>query len=510
MIPLALTFALALPPADPFIRDNLVAWCVVPFDGKKRSPEVRAAMLAKLGFKSFAYDWWAEHLPTFGREVAALKANGVALTAVWFPGGFTPDNRRLLEQVPGPVQLWVMLPDPPGDQVAKVKACADWLRPIADEAAKGKHTLGLYNHGGWPGDPENMLAVLKAAARPTVGIVYNLHHAHDHLDRLPAVLAAMKPHLLGVNLNGTATDGERRGRKILPLGQGDRDVEVLTAIRASGYGGPVGIIGHTDDDAEARLADNLAGLGWLRPQLDGKPAGPKPLPKTLPPPTVRVVTPTPDALPANTLRFYVHFTTPMTRGEAATHLSLASDGKPVDDPFLDPGEELWSADGTRLTVLLHPGRVKAGITSSPGPVLADGQRYTLRVAAGWPDEHGRPLGKGFDQAFTAGPPERTAIDPAKWQITATPARVDVRFDRVLDEPLVARLLTVAGVPGVGEATDGGRGWRFTPRQPLPPGEYAVTAGATLEDPCGNRVGRPFEAGPDAPPATAAAVKFRVH
>lgn len=510
MTPLALALALAPPPADPFARDNLFACAVVAFDTKKRSPEDRAAMLARLGFRSFAYSWRAEHLPTFGREVAALKANGVRLAALWVPGGLTAGNRKLLDQVTSPTQLWVVLPDPPGDQAAKVKACADWLAPLADEAAKRGHRVGLYNHGGWPGEPENLLAVVAAAGRPHVGIVYNLHHGHDHLDRLPQVLAAMKPHLLCLNLNGTTTDGERRGRKILPLGQGDRDLEVLQAVKACGYAGPVGLIGHSDDDVELRLADNLAGLDWLRPQLAGTPPGPKPLPKTLPPPVVRGVSPAGDRLPANTLRFYLSFSTPMTRGEAAEHLSLlGDDGEPVADPFLDPDQELWSADGTRLTVLLHPGRVKRGIASSPGPVLEPGKRYTLAVAAGWPDEHGRPLKQGFRHTFAADAPQATALDPAQWRVTATPNRVTVTFDRALDEPLVARLLTVVGVPGVGEATPGGRGWRFTPRQPLPPGEYTLTAPATLEDPCGNRVGRAFEAAPDAPPETAAGVKFRV-
>ncbi len=37
--------------ARPFDRDNLVAWCVVPFDSKKRGPEERVAMLRRLGFK---------------------------------------------------------------------------------------------------------------------------------------------------------------------------------------------------------------------------------------------------------------------------------------------------------------------------------------------------------------------------------------------------------------------------------------------------------------------------
>ena len=66
-----------------FARDNLIAWCIVPFDSKKRGPEERAAMLQQLGFKHFAYDWRAEHIPTFDAEIEALKRHGVALDAFW-------------------------------------------------------------------------------------------------------------------------------------------------------------------------------------------------------------------------------------------------------------------------------------------------------------------------------------------------------------------------------------------------------------------------------------------
>src|SRR5688572_17532915 len=44
-----------------FAKENLVAWCIVPFDSQKRSPEERAAMLEKLGIKRLAYDWRVEH-----------------------------------------------------------------------------------------------------------------------------------------------------------------------------------------------------------------------------------------------------------------------------------------------------------------------------------------------------------------------------------------------------------------------------------------------------------------
>src|SRR5262245_8435905 len=68
-------------------RDNLIAWCIVPFDSKKRGPEDRAAMLEKLGFRHFAYDWRAEDVPTFDAEIDALKRHGVSLDAFWVAPG---------------------------------------------------------------------------------------------------------------------------------------------------------------------------------------------------------------------------------------------------------------------------------------------------------------------------------------------------------------------------------------------------------------------------------------
>ena len=82
--------------------------------------------------------------------------------------------------------------------------------------------------------------------------------------------------MLCLNLNGMTPEGDKHGKKILPLGAGEYDVELLTIIRDAGYDGPVGIIGHTQDDVELRLRDNLDGLHCILPQLDGKPAGPKP------------------------------------------------------------------------------------------------------------------------------------------------------------------------------------------------------------------------------------------
>ncbi|HEV3384005.1 MAG TPA: sulfatase-like hydrolase/transferase [Gemmata sp.] len=291
LIPLIASPVMAAdPPAQPlnpklYDRDNLVAWCIVPFDAKKRSPAERVEMLKKLGFTKYAYDWRAEHLPTFGEEVRLLKKANIELTAVWFPAGLNADARTLLDAIKKhgvKTQLWITMGEPAGKgQKEKVEAAAKAIRPIAAEAEKLGCSVALYNHGGWFGEPENQIAIIDSLKLKNVGIVYNLHHGHDHLDRFPELLKKMLPHLVALNLNGMAKDGEKLGKKILPLGQGELDLKLLKTIEESGYGGPIGILGHTQDDAEERLRDNLDGLDWLLPQLTGTKAGPKPKYRTM-------------------------------------------------------------------------------------------------------------------------------------------------------------------------------------------------------------------------------------
>ena len=292
-VPILLTFAAlplraAAPPVSYqlFARTNLVAWCIVPFDAKKRGPEERAALMEQLGFKMFAYDYRAEHIPTFDAELEALARHHIQLLAWWFPTTLNDEARNILAVLDRHhirAQLWVMGGGAPvksaAEQTGRVEDEARRIRAIAEAAGKINCTVALYNHGAWFGEPENQLAIiarLRATGITNVGLVYNLHHGHEHLDRFPALLQQMKPHLYALNINGMARDGEKSGRKILPIGQGDFDLELLRVIRDSGWHGPVGILNHTDLDAEARLRENLNGLDRLLPLLDKQPSAAKP------------------------------------------------------------------------------------------------------------------------------------------------------------------------------------------------------------------------------------------
>jgi hypothetical protein len=222
------------------------------------------------------------------------------------------------------------------------------------------------------------------------------------------------------------------------------------------------------------------------------------------PARVTKVFPSAATLPENQLRFYLHFATPMGRGEAYEHLLLLKpNGQPVHRPFLEIGEELWDTSGTRLTLLIDPGRIKRGLSPREqfGPVLEAGDKYTLVITKGWRDAADQQLTEDFKKMFTAGPPVETAIDHKTWKITApgsgTQEPLVVTFPLPLDRALVERTITVAdaaGKPVAGEVTVGQeeRSWRFTPDQPWTAGKHVLVIDTTLEDLAGNRINRPFE------------------
>jgi hypothetical protein len=245
-------------------------------------------MVKQLGLTKVAYDWRAEHVPQFEQEILEYKKQGLEFFAFW---SVHEEAFKLFEKHQLHPQIWVTAPSPAGkltrdEQIQKAVA---QLLPVVERTRQLGCPLGLYNHGGWGGEPENLVAVCDTLRRQHgashVGIVYNQHHGHSHVDRFAAALAAMQPYLLCLNLNGLTRDGDQRGLKIQPLGQGELDLPMLKIIAASGYRGPIGLIGHTNDDVELRLRDNLDGLDWLVPQLAGAPAGPKPSPRVPLPPT---------------------------------------------------------------------------------------------------------------------------------------------------------------------------------------------------------------------------------
>lgn len=218
-------------------------------------------------------------------------------------------------------------------------------------------------------------------------------------------------------------------------------------------------------------------------------------------PSVRVSSVYPSAyeLPANLLKFYVHFSGPMSRGEAWDHLRLLDqDGQEVELPFLQLEQELWDTENQRLTVLFDPGRIKRGVLPREqiGEALSPGRLYTLEIGKSWRDAQGQHLVQGHAKKFRVRDEDRVPIEPASWKIkspkagTRDPLVVDL--GEPLDHAMLARSLSVSGVPGAGSIDAGECVWRFTPQEIWKPGEYRLEVDSSLEDLAGNKVGRPFE------------------
>jgi hypothetical protein len=230
------------------------------------------------------------------------------------------------------------------------------------------------------------------------------------------------------------------------------------------------------------------------------------VPRPPPGPRVRIthVYPSANRLPENTLRFYVHFSGPVQRGDVYKRFKLIrDDGKQVVRPFVELDEELWSSDGLRLTLLFDPGRVKQGLVPREelGPILEEGRRYTFTIDGDWPDGEGRPLVSGFKKTFAATAPDDDPVWPDQWKLVVPRAGSDapllVRLAKPLDRALLGRMLWVVDAKGSrveGSVTVGGgeRVVTFAPKRPWARGDYKLVIDDELEDVCGNRVGQPFE------------------
>ena len=264
-----------------FERENLVAWCIVPFDKMKRTPGQRAAMLKELGLTQLAYDWRDEHLPTMEEEIRTLKKNNIKLKSVWFwvnggPGGtLDRSNDFILNTLKSnnvKTELWLSFNDNFFANLSddeKLRKAVASIREINNKAKAIGCSLHLYNHGSWFGEPENQVKIIESLGTKDIGIVYNFHHARHQTNEFPRLLELMKPYLTTVNINGM----KEGGPMILTVAEGDRELGMLKQLKASGYTGSIGILSHVDDeDAKVVLKRNLEGLKKLLKEMGEKKA----------------------------------------------------------------------------------------------------------------------------------------------------------------------------------------------------------------------------------------------
>ncbi|MBX2875998.1 MAG: AP endonuclease [Saprospiraceae bacterium] len=274
-LPFLLVFSCQTPPSkDNLNIDNIYAWCIVPFDSLERTPEQRIEMLKRLNIKRYAYDWRVKHLESMGRELELAKDNDIEVISVWMwidaqrdtVGKLNEPNEELfkiVEQMGYKGQLWVSfhanffagLSDP--DAVQKG---AEMIAFLSKRAQALGCNVGLYNHGDWFGEPGNQIKIIEALPEEDLGLIYNFHHGHHQIDAFPQLVEEMLPYLWYVNLNGL----QKGGPKILTIGKGDHEKEMIELLLAKGYDGDFGILGHVEEaDVEVVLQANLDGLKEL-------------------------------------------------------------------------------------------------------------------------------------------------------------------------------------------------------------------------------------------------------
>jgi len=245
------------------------------------------------------------------------------------------------------------------------------------------------------------------------------------------------------------------------------------------------------------------------------------------PTAVDQVFPTRGVLPENQLKFYIHFSAPMSRGQAYRHIRLVTNsGTQIEDPFLELGEELWNRDGTRFTLFFDPGRIKRGLKprEEVGPALEEGKRYTLEIDLGWKDARGRPLIEPFRKSFRVVAPDDSQPRLDQWKIETPAAGTSdpliVRFDEPLDHAMLYRVLVVndpsgTAMPGEVKVGDGEARWEFYPSGTWVAGAYQLVIDRSLEDLAGNNLARPFEVDvfrplPNSSDAQHAVIPFRIN
>ncbi|MGD1848822.1 MAG: hypothetical protein ACFB10_25810 [Salibacteraceae bacterium] len=224
-------------------------------------------------------------------------------------------------------------------------------------------------------------------------------------------------------------------------------------------------------------------------------------------PQVVAVFPSADTLPANLLRMYVHFSTPMKPlGNLENIQVVDAAGNVVAGALFNNDYELWNHEQTQLTLLLDPSRVKTGLQANEarGRALVMGSCYRLQVGE-LEDAQGRTTA-AFSKSFFVGPEDRQAPNTDLWVFNAPKAgsrdSLIVRFPEMLDRLSMVQRLQLANenkqaIPGRVVITENETTWCFIPNQDWVPGDYTLYVHGRLEDPAGNNLDGLF----DHPPGT---------
>lgn len=206
-------------------------------------------------------------------------------------------------------------------------------------------------------------------------------------------------------------------------------------------------------------------------------------------PLVAAVYPSGDTIRENLLRISVRFDSPPNQAFPPEVKLLREGGEQIENVF--DKQLVWSADGTVLTLLLGPGRVKTGLAAHKqlGRALTEGDTVLLAV-----DEK-------IVKRWQVVEASKRQLKPNSWMFEIPPLSIQESFVITFDEPIDAMgkgyiaIFRPDGKRVNGQAflEAGEKKWRFVPASsPWIAGDYQVLINPHLEDACGNSVSSAFE------------------
>ena len=207
--------------------------------------------------------------------------------------------------------------------------------------------------------------------------------------------------------------------------------------------------------------------------------------------------PSGNELPENVLRFYLYFNTPMKKGQALKHVQLIDSAGNVDNyAFMEFKQELWSADGKRLTILFDPGRIKRGVSTNLelGPALMEGKRYYLSISNEWQDVYDQSLIEEFKKKFVVSQAYRNSIKIHEWGLDKPKGErpLVLHFDRIIDHALLQSMIQIEDqeknlVAGHWEILENEKSIQFIHEKKWQNGSYKIVLDERLEDAAGNNL-----------------------
>lgn len=158
----------------PFRIENLIPWSIVTFDSEERTLTERIEMVKKLGFNQYAFGGREKHIETMEQEIRLAQKENIKISAVWLymnlnkdkPGVLKPVSEKVFQALKNTgleTQIWVgFYPKYFAglSQEQALQQVKEMIAYLSDRAEKMNCKVALYNHGGWPGDPKNLIEVI--------------------------------------------------------------------------------------------------------------------------------------------------------------------------------------------------------------------------------------------------------------------------------------------------------------------------------------------------------------